>query len=112
MATRHVRFYLDENLSPEIVKQLQLQDIDVIRGTLGSGDAEHLQRATDLGCTLCTEDDDFLKLAAGGLEHPGIVKGDKDKHSIGDWLKFMRFVHAICSAEELRNQVLFLFDID
>lgn len=47
MATKPVRFYLDENLSPEITVQLRRLGIDCIRGTLGTRDTDHLQRATE-----------------------------------------------------------------
>lgn len=73
MATKPVRFYLDENLSPEIAVQLRQLGIDCIRGTLGTEDSEHLQRATELGRVVCTEDDDFTKLAAQGIKHAGII---------------------------------------
>ena len=66
MATSHVSFYLDENLSPKIVMQLSMQGIDIIRGPLRMDDSEHLKRATEMGRVLCTVDDDFLKSAADG----------------------------------------------
>ena len=89
-----------------------MQGIDIIRGTLGAEDPEHLERATDMGRVVCTEDKDFLKLAAQGLEHAGIIRGEQDRHSIGDWFKFLGFVHAVCTAEELRNDVVYLFPVD
>ena len=112
MATSRVSFYLDESLSPEIVTQLSMQGIDIIRGPLGVEDPVHLQRASDMGRVVCAEDDDFLKLAAPGVEHAGIIKGKQDKHSIGDWIRYLRFIHSVCDADELRNEVYFLFRVD
>ncbi|MCY3864521.1 MAG: DUF5615 family PIN-like protein [Chloroflexi bacterium] len=112
MATNRVRCYLDESLSPEIIAQLSLQGIDIIRGPLGADDPIHLQRASEMGRVVCAEDDDFLKLAAPGLEHAGIIKGVQHKHSIGDWIKYLRFIHSVCDADELRNEVYFLFRVD
>ena len=112
MATNRVRFYLDESLSPEIISQLSMLDIDIIRGPLGTGDPVHLQRATEMGRVVCAEDDDFLELAAPGVEHAGIIKGVQSKHTIGDWVRYLRFVHAVCDADELRNEVYFLFRVD
>ena len=51
---RRVSFYLDENLSPEILEQLRLRGIDIIRGPLGAADPEHLTRASAMGRVLCT----------------------------------------------------------
>ena len=56
MATSPVKFYLDESLSPEILKQLRLQGIDVIRGPLRAQDLRHLRNATEMGRVVCTED--------------------------------------------------------
>ena len=112
MATSAVKFYLDENLSPEIVEQLRLQGIDAIRGPLGAGDPEHLDRAAAMRRVVCTEDEDFLKLAAVGIEHAGIIRGEQERHSIGDWVKFLQFVHGVCHAEEMRNTVSFVFRVN
>ena len=112
MATSAVKFYLDENLSPEILKQLRLQGIDVIRGPLRAQDMRHLPNATEMGRVVCTEDRDFLKLAAAGLEHAGIIRGRQRRHSIGDWVKYLLLVHAACDAEELQNMVMYLFHVD
>jgi len=112
MATSRVSFYLDESLSPKIVAQLRTEGIDIIRGPLRADDAEHLERATELGRVVCAEDDDFLKLAQPGIKHAGIIKGVQDRHSVGDWIRYLRFVHAVCDANELRNEVYFLFHVD
>jgi len=86
--------------------------IDVVRGALGADDPEHLQRASGMGRVVCTEDDDFLALAASVNEHAGIIKGEQEKHAIGDWVKYLRLVHSACTAEELQNTVSFLFPVD
>lgn len=112
MVTLPVKFYLDENLSPEILKQLRLHGIDAVRGPLGDQDPQHLQRATALGRVVCTEDKDFLKLAAAGVEHVGIIRGEQKRHTIGDWVKYLRLIHSVCNAEEVRNTVLFVFPLD
>lgn len=111
MATSPVKFYLDESLSPEILKQLRLQGIDVIRGPLRAQDLRHLRNATAMGRVVCTEDKDFVRLAAAGVEHAGVIRGRQKQHSIGDWVKFLQMVHAACTAEELRNMVMFLFHV-
>lgn len=112
MAQTRIRFYIDENLSPEIVTQVSIQGIDIIRGPLGADDSAHLERATEMGRVVCTEDDDFIKLASQGIEHAGIVKGIQDVHSIGDWIKYLRFVHAVQSADEMINTVNYVFYVD
>jgi len=112
MAQTRIRFYIDENLSPEIATQLRLSGIDIIRGSLGADDPAHLERATDMGRVVCTADDDFIKLAAQGIEHAGIIWGEQDDRSIGDWVKYLRLVHAVQSAEEMINTINYVFYVD
>ena len=111
MGPEAIRFYLDENLSPEIASQLARHGIDVIRGPLRGDDVIHLRRATALGRVLCTRDRDFLRLHALGEEHAGIIKGKKD-HGIGDWVNYLSFVHSICAPDDLRNNVEHLFRVE
>jgi predicted nuclease of predicted toxin-antitoxin system len=91
LALDTIRLYLDENLSPVIAQQLRRRGIEVFTtqelGTLSDEDINHLQRATEMGCVLCTHDDDFLRLASEGIEHAGIAFGDQNRHDIGDWVK-------------------------
>lgn len=112
MATRRVSFYLDESLSSRIIAQLRRQEIDIIRGQLGADDPVHLARATEMGRVVCTMDDDFLELAARGIAHAGIIWCEQDKYSIGDWVRYLRLVHAVYEADELSNEVLFVFRVD
>ena len=111
MARDRIRFYLDENLSPEIAKQLATHGIDALRGPLREGDASHLRRASDLGRVLCTRDRDFVRLHGQVKEHAGINKGLK-RHTIGDWVNYLKFVHAVSSPNDLRNNLEYLFEVD
>ena len=111
MEPEPIRFYLDENLSPEIVSQLARHGIDTIRGPLGVEDLSHLKRATALGRVLCTRDRDFVRLHGTGVEHTGIIKGMK-YHTIGDWVNYLRFLHSICASDDLRNSVEHLFRVE
>lgn len=111
-AHSEISFYLDENLSPEIAVQLQLRGIKIIRGPLGIVDREHFARAHELDWVLCTEDSDFCRLHSAGMQHAGIIKGENGRHDIGDWVKFLLLVHATCSADEMRNKLIYLFSPD
>ena len=112
MATRRVRFYLDENLSPEIAVQLTVHGIDVIRGPLRESDWFHLQRASALGRVLCTQDTDLLKLSKIVDQHAGIIFGYETKHNVGEWVKFLRLVHGAGTPDEMRNTVTHVFRVD
>jgi hypothetical protein len=105
-------FYLDENVPTEVARQLRLSSIDAVTvrdlGQLGTSDRDHLARATSLSRMLCTHDQDFLRLAAEGVEHAGIAFSRQKRASIGGWVRELRGLHARFTAGQVRNLVLFL----
>ena len=107
-----LKFYFDESVELAASQQLVISGLDAVSAhsldLLGTDDESHLQRATSMGRVLCTYDDDFLKLAASGIEHAGIVYVPRQKASIGDWVRELRAMHARLTAEDARNQVFFL----
>ncbi len=107
-----LRFFLDENIEVEIAKQLQRRGIDVVHvrdlHVLGDADENQLQRASEQGRVLCTYDSDFVNLAQQGVEHAGIVKGNRTQHHIGSWVRALTQLHSQYSAEDLLNRVEFL----
>jgi hypothetical protein len=107
-----IRFYLDENLPVAVATQLQRRGITAVTvrdlGFLGDSDANHLARATRLGYTLCTNDADYVDLAAAGCEHAGIVFGQQHKHGVGDWVRFLELLAAILDPDEMHNRVEYL----
>ncbi len=107
-----ISLYLDEHLSPMIASQLRRHNITVYTlqelNSLGDTDINHLTRAVKMGCVLCTCDADYLRLAAEGIEHTGIVFGNQFKHDIGAWVKALILVHAVYSAEDMKNHIEYL----
>lgn len=78
-----LRFYLDENLPVVIAEQLKQRGIEAFTarelGTLGDEDTNHLKRATEMNCILCTFDTDYIQLATHIVEHGGIIIGQPEK---------------------------------
>ncbi|MBI1294211.1 hypothetical protein GC175_04545 [bacterium] len=107
-----IRLYLDENLSPRIAEQLRLRGIDAISvrelGYLGDSDENHLERATRLGRVLVTADTDFLRLAADGVHHTGIIFGLQAAHSTGDWVRKLELICFVYSTNEFKDHVEYL----
>lgn len=77
-------------------------------GELGAADRDHLARATALSRVLCTHDQDFLRLAAEGVEHAGIAFTPQTRASIGGWVRELRALHTRCDSAQVRNLVFFL----
>jgi hypothetical protein len=107
-----LRFYFDESVDLPVSEQLALAGLDVVSAhsldKLGDKDPTHLQRALEMGCVLCTCDADFVALAQGGVEHAGIVYGAKNRFSIGEWVRYLRRLHATKSAEEMASLVFYV----
>ena len=60
---------------------------------------------------MCSCDPHFIELASEGIEHNGIVFGEQDMHSIGDWVRFLALMHAVYEPDEMSNQLQFLIEI-
>lgn len=110
--SERLRFYFDESVELAVSEQVARAGIEVVSAhslnALGDPDIEHLRRATNMGCVLCTYDSDFLILANQGIEHAGILFAVEQKTSIGDWVLEIRSLHATTSAEQAQGQVFYV----
>ncbi len=108
----NIRFYFDESVELAVSQQLERAGIDVVSAhsldLLGDTDDNHLQRATALERVLCTYDQDFLRLAAEGMYHYGIIFSQQQSASIGGWVREIKLIHAEKEADDLIEQVLYL----
>lgn len=111
MAPR-IQFYLDENLPIAVATQLQRRGITAVTvrdlGLLGDSDINHLAHATRLGYILCTNDADYVDLAASGVDHSGIVFGQQHKHGVGERVRFLELLATILDPAEMSNRVGYL----
>ena len=107
-----MRFYFDESVELAVSQQLERAGIDVVSAhsldLLGETDDNHLERATALERVLCTYDQDFLRLAAEGAYHYGIIFARQQTASIGGWVREIKLIHAEKEADDLIEQVLYL----
>lgn len=112
LAAGALRFYLDENVPVAVAEQLGRRSIEAITvrdlGLQGDPDVDHLTRAAEMGYVLCTYDTDYVELAAGGINHTGIIIGQPEKHWVGEWVKGLELFHAVYSADEMRDRVEYL----
>lgn len=107
-----MRFYFDESVELAVSQQLERAGIDVVSAhsldLLGERDDNHLQRATALERVLCTYDQDFLRLAAEGMPHYGIIFAQQQTASIGGWVREIKLIHAEKEADDFIGQVVYL----
>lgn len=107
-----IRFYLDEHIPVAIADGLRRRGIDVTRaqevGLRQADDVSHLEYARREGMVLITQDSDFLKFHAQGIDHAGIIYFRQGTHSIGKVVAFLTLVHQILDAAEIHGKVQFL----
>ena len=106
-----VKYYTDEHVPRAVVRGLRARGVDVVTtpeaGLMNATDQQHLEFASREGRVMFTQDEDFLKFHAAGLEHAGIVYAHQGT-SIGDVIRGLMLVRQLLSAEEMKQQVEFL----
>jgi len=106
-----VRFYMDEHVPKAVVRGLRQRGVDVTTvaeaGAMGAPDVDHLRSAQRQGRTIFTQDDDFLRLAACGEPHAGIVYAPQHT-SIRAMIQGLTLIHSVLDAEEIAGQIEFL----
>jgi predicted nuclease of predicted toxin-antitoxin system len=109
---RTIRFHVDENCAKAIAGGLTRRGIDVTTtaeaGLLGASD--ELQAAYCLAQrrVLFTQDQDFLRLDAAGIEHPVIAFCAKDTKTIGQILQRLVLIWEIYEPEEMAGRIEYL----
>lgn len=74
---------------------------------LGASDANHLKRARSEGRVILTQDDDFLRLHAAGVDHSGIVYAPQQT-PVTDIIRGLMVIHQVLDADEMHGQIEFL----
>jgi len=106
-----VRFYADEHVPKAVVRGLRQRGIAIIGvqdgAGLGANDIEHMRLAHQDGRTIFTQDDDFLRLAAAGEPHAGIVYAAQHT-SVRSMIQGLLLIHSVLKAEDLAGRIEFL----
>jgi len=73
----------------------------------GASDEKQLSLATSQGRVVFTQDADFLRLHASGIDHSGIVYVHQQT-PIGEMVRGLMLVCQVLDASEMRNHIEFL----
>src|SRR5436305_2607142 len=102
---------MDEHIGAAIVRGLRQRGIDVMTvteaGMRSKADEAHMAFASNAGRTIFTQDRDFLRLDAKGIQHAGIVYAPQGM-PIGQIVAGLFLLHSVLSAEEMLNSVEYL----
>jgi predicted nuclease of predicted toxin-antitoxin system len=104
---RTTKFHLAENCDPRIAVGLRLHGIDVSTtaeaGLLRTPDETQLAYAVANNRVVVTQDTDFLRLAAAGHEHRGIVFFATQTRSIGQVIRALQLIWEVYEEGEMRK---------
>jgi hypothetical protein len=111
-----VAIYMDHHVKAEVTAGLRRREVDVLTvfedGTHELDDDLLLQRATELGRVLFTQDEDFLRIAKYkqrvGHEFAGVVYGHQLGISIGEAISDLELIAKIYEPEAMRNRIEYL----
>jgi predicted nuclease of predicted toxin-antitoxin system len=106
-----IRFYLDEHILAAVAKGLRQRGVEVMTlveaNMLGASDEEHLAFARSEHRVLVTHDDDFLRLAAKGTSHAGIVYIPR-RRAVGAIIRGLIVLARTFTGKAMRDHVEFL----
>ena len=106
---RTLRFHLDENCARAIAQGLTRRGIDVTTtpeaGLVGAIDEQQVAYSLAERRVLFTQDQDFLRLDAAGVEHSGIAFCAKDTKSIGEIIQRLVLLWEVYEPEEMAGRV-------
>jgi predicted nuclease of predicted toxin-antitoxin system len=109
---RTIRFHLDENCDPRIAAGLRLHGIDVTTtaeaGLVSTTDDEQLAYALSECRVIITQDTDFLRIAAAGRDHPGVIFYPSQSRTVGQVVTLVHLLWEMDEAEQMRNHVEYI----
>ena len=112
----NLSLYMDHHVRSAVVAGLKRRGVDVLTthddGAAKKGDEWLLQRATELGRIVYTNDDDFLEIAAQWQkeERPfsGVIYAHQENVTDGQVIKDLELITKASDAEYMRNRVEYL----
>jgi predicted nuclease of predicted toxin-antitoxin system len=108
--------YMDHHINLAITAGLRRRGVDVLTcaedGTDRSDDTHILERATELGRVVFTQDDDFLAIADEwlevGREMAGVIYAHQLAITIGQAVRDLELVAKVLEPVEIKNSIIFL----
>lgn len=106
-----IRYYTDEHVARAVIYGLRQRGIDVPSvpeaGMMGATDDAHLAYALAQRRVRFTQDADFMRLAATGVVHAGIVYAPQFT-TIGDIIRGLVLIAQIVESEEMLGKIEYL----
>ncbi|HEV7377748.1 MAG TPA: DUF5615 family PIN-like protein [Pyrinomonadaceae bacterium] len=111
-----VKLYMDVHVRRAVSTGLRLRGVDILTAQEDRAgeidDSRLLDRATELGRILFTQDDDLLKEAARrqeiGERFAGVIYGHQLNVTVGQCIEDLELITQATKSEEWANQVIYL----
>ena len=107
-----VRFLFDEHIPKQVATALRERAIDIFTiqdaRRIGKPDADQLEFSTQERRVLVTFDHDYLRIAAAGVSHTGIVYCTRKSRGISELVKGLVLLNEVLTQEEMVGKVEFL----
>jgi hypothetical protein len=111
-----LRLYLDHQVHVAVATGLRARGVDVLRaaedGAADWSDADVLERATQLGRIVFTQDRDFLVLArdrqAAAVPFSGIVFANQMDVTIGSLIRDLEAICCVLSESDMQDSLVYL----
>lgn len=112
MSRLELRFYLDENMDPEIARQLRKLGINALAaqdvGLLGVSDDVQLRYAAARERVLCTKDSGFANPSNWHVVHDGIAYFPDSSSGIGYAVHVLARLHQNETPKSMKNSLRYL----
>ncbi len=106
-----IRYYTDEHVAYAVIHGLRQHGVDVVSvpesGMLGATDEAHLMRSSQEGRVIFTQDTDFLRLAAAGMVHAGVIYAPQHT-AIGRIVTGLMLIYQVLDAREMVGKIEYL----
>ena len=111
-----LKLYMDVHVPAAITEGLRRRGVDVLTsqadGTREADDDRLLERTTELGCLLFSQDYDLLRIANDwqrrGQHFAGLMFAHQENTSIGGCIEDIELLAQCCDADEVANRVIYL----
>ncbi len=109
--SERIKYYTDEHVAKAVIRGLRQRGVDVLTvpeaGMLAASDEEHLALARAEERVVFTQDDDFLRLAAAGFEHAGVVYAAQHT-PIGTIVHGLMLIYQVLLPDEMQDHIEYL----
>lgn len=107
-----MRFHLDEHVAHAVATGLRRRGIDVTTTAdadlLDAPDENHVVYALRENRVIFTQDRDFLRIAARGDEHAGIIYAAQGSRTIGEVVRFLALMHDCLAEDDMQGRIEYL----